>query len=101
VTVSGKSSVAKKLTALQLMFKQRLSSKIDAIECAWRDIYYDEKTSARLNDMHFMVHSLAGSAGSLGAALVGDVAQELGQMLPPLLNECDQRSPACNALQKK
>ncbi len=83
---SNKSELQNKLKALQQNFKAQLAKKTTDIEHLWLAIK-QETNRSKLQDLHRMVHSLAGSGGTYGAMAVSTQARMLEQMLLSLLND--------------
>ena len=98
---SSESVVAKKLTALQLSFKQQLPSKVAEIKQQWTTFCHDKTSHDNLLDLQRMVHRLAGSGGSFGAETVSTVAHVLLQTLSPLEKETIPASTFFNTIQRQ
>lgn len=97
----GTPDIAKKLTALQLAFKQQLPGKISEIKCLWEALVPDAMKTAALEDMHRMAHSLVGSAGTFGAMPVSIVARDLEKIFKSLLHETNLPSSISSVLQQE
>lgn len=68
-----------KLRALQERFENELPARLDAIEQAWLTL--KAGISDDSDELHRVVHSLAGSAGTFGHARLGVHAKKLEQLI--------------------
>ncbi len=82
----SKSELQTKLKVLQQNFKLQLDEKTADIEHLWALIRQQSKPES-LQNLHRMVHSLAGSGGTYGAMAVSKQARMLEQMLLSLLTD--------------
>lgn len=74
-----------KLSELQMMFKQHLPDKMFEIEQAW-DLFNQNKFSHdQLSNLHRLLHTLSGTAGTFGAMSVGKISRELEIVFRQLL----------------
>lgn len=76
--------VAEKLNALKRAFKQQLSAKFVDIQTLCTALERNTISHDQFLELHRLVHSLAGSAGTFGAIAVGSMARELEVMIKPL-----------------
>jgi len=106
MAVFSESDTDEKILALQLAFKQRLSSEINEMEREWEAVCHDADNSnsnsnSRLQELYKMADNLAGSGGSLGALDVSSVARELEEALDFLLKEYDKALHLSSGIQQQ
>jgi len=77
-------SVAEKLNALKRAFQQQLAGKFTDIRSLCSELEHNTISQEQLHELHRLVHSLAGSAGTFGAIAVGSMSRELEVMIKPL-----------------
>lgn len=75
------------LTGLQLVYSQRLPEKLAAINNAYIAACHGQEKA--LQQMHYLVHSIVGSAGTFGYAALGSTAQLLEKELAELAQKTD------------
>lgn len=101
MVVSMKSDIANKLSALQKEFHQQLPGKIAEIESQWEELSKGYPCDITLEDLHRMVHGLAGSGGTFGAENISKAAKDLERMLMALLTRPAQTPPFSNSIQQE
>lgn len=89
MTVSTGNGVAEKIAKLQATFQQQLPKTVAEIEKMLKNVLAGTASKGDLKDLHRKAHNLAGSGGTFGAPLVGDVARKLEQKLKSLILEPD------------
>ncbi len=82
---SDKSSALEKLAKLQQLFYEQLPDRLCQLEGQWLLLRQGDTGYIAISDFHRMAHSLAGTAGTFGAIMVGAAARELEVELKPLL----------------
>ena len=85
----GQTDIEKKIALLQDEFKRTLPVKVENIEALWNSILEGEANESAIDECHRMVHTLAGSGGTFGAAVVTTVSQELIQAIKSVENKND------------
>lgn len=73
-----------KLLQLQQNFKSKLPSRILDIESSWLDVRNNQDPDFK--NLHLMLHSLIGTAGTFGASIVSNYARKLEIYVKALLN---------------
>lgn len=86
--MSSENAIHEKLLALQTRFHEQLPGKLTDIEQQWADLCDGKSIEQSANELHRLVHSLAGTAGTFGAHAVSHIARELEQTLKQLAGEC-------------
>ena len=81
---SNRKDPVEKLLQLQQKFKSKLSARISDIESSWLRLR-DEETPD-FNDLHLMLHSLVGAAGTFGASIVSTYTRKVETQIKLLLN---------------
>lgn len=93
MVVSDNSGMVKKLTALQHEFHQQLPDKIAEIKFQWQKLANAEPCEITLEDLHRMIHGLAGSGGTFGAEAISTTARELERRLMTFLKNPSKNPP--------
>ncbi|MDH3326931.1 MAG: Hpt domain-containing protein, partial [Gammaproteobacteria bacterium] len=101
MAVSGDSDVAKKLASLKLIFQQQLPGKIAEIVRLWEKFNDDQLNNANLNELHRLVHSLVGSAGTYGAVTVSAISRELEGLFSFQLTDFDKATVIAKGKQQQ
>ena len=86
----SQSDVKKQLAALQQAFELSIPAKLSTIEQLWGDISQAKNGETSLAELHRIVHSLSGSAGTFGAVSIGLAARDLEQRIKLLLSKHEQ-----------
>ena len=79
-----KETLSARMQEVSRRFAEKLQSNVDEIEAAWRSLSGTTpaaRTAAALDDLIFMAHRLAGSAGSFGFTETGEVASAIETFL--------------------
>ena len=79
-----KETLSARMQEVSRRFAEKLQSNVDEIEAAWRSLSGTTpaaRTAAALDDLIFMAHRLAGSAGSFGFTETGEVASSIETFL--------------------
>lgn len=85
----SQSNIGQKLALLQAEFKRTLPKKVADIESLWNSIIAGEESESAIDDFHRMVHTLAGSGGTFGAATVTTASREIIQAIKSIENKND------------
>lgn len=74
-----------KFQQLLILYVQHLPNKIKEIEMVWEDLISRED-SAKLKDLHRLIHSLCGSSGTYGYQALSHIARELESFLKAMID---------------
>ena len=84
MTDSNKTNSVEKLLQLQQNFKSKLPSRISDIESSWLAVRDNQDPDFK--NLHLLLHSLIGTAGTFGASIVSNYARKLEIFVKALLN---------------
>ena len=81
-----------RLRALNDKFAASLPATLERLEAARAGIALDSPDPARLKELHQVLHTIAGSAGTFGFAVLGQQARRLEQRMRMLMSEAAPRN---------
>ena len=87
---SKNANTKSKLEALQLVFYEQLPERMIAIEHLWQACCGESFDKRDISELHRLSHSLAGLAGSFGAAEISKSAHELDVVLGSIIDSEEQ-----------
>jgi HPt (histidine-containing phosphotransfer) domain-containing protein len=76
-----------RLRALNDKFAASLPGTLEKLEAARAQVALAQPDPARLKDLHQVLHTIAGSAGTFGYAVLGQQARRLEQRMRMLMSE--------------
>lgn len=76
-----------KLRSLQLRYEKDLAEKFVQLDAAWRSVDCEDCSRDDLQNLHLLLHRLAGSAATFGFAAIGEIGQRLEGIVLPVLND--------------
>ena len=85
MTDSNKTNPVEKLLQLQQNFKSKLPTRISDIESSWLAVRDEQEPDFK--NLHLLLHSLIGTAGTFGASIVSTYARKLEIHVKALLNK--------------
>ena len=85
MTDKNKTNPVEKLLQLQQNFKSKLSARISDIETSWLRLRDEETPDYK--DLHLILHSLVGAAGTFGASIVSTYARKVETQIKRLLSD--------------